>query len=210
MEHRRSARIDRRRLLGRGAAAAGVGWLGAHTLGVRLPGALAAEPGGSADGDAAVLRPALELELLGMFVCARLLAGGLLGPAARRLAATILRHEQVHAHVLAAELARLGQSPPAAPDTVAAADHELSEHDASGRLSAVRREIGALDLLYEVEALSIGAYYKALRNLGDPGLMLVAAEIMGADAQHASAIGGLLHPGKWDRTVPVASVEGRH
>jgi hypothetical protein len=32
---------------------------------------------------------------------------------------------------------------------------------------------------------------------------------MAADAQHASAIGGLLHPGKWDRVVPVGAVEGK-
>jgi hypothetical protein len=213
MEDRRDSRIDRRSLIRGATAAAGAGLIGGRLAGGgRLPGedvALAA-PARPPDADAATLRSALEVELLAAFVYRRLLAGGTLGTAARALATAMLQHEVIHIRTLSAALARLGRSLPGAPVTVAEADRQLAAHHSSGSLAAVHREIGALDLLYDVEAISIGAYFDALKRLNDPALMQLAVEIMGAEAQHASAIGGLLHPGKWDRVVPVASVEGRH
>jgi hypothetical protein len=55
----------------------------------------------------------------------------------------------------------------------------------------------------------VGTYYEALPKLGDPRLLRTAAAIMGAEAQHATVVGGLLHPGDVRRVVPVASVTGK-
>jgi rubrerythrin len=211
MDNRRERRIDRRSLLRGAVATAGAGAVGG-LAGGGLPGegVAPAAPARPSDADAATLRSALEVELLVAFVYRRLLTGGTLGPAARALATAVLEHELVHVRTLSTALERLGRSLPGPPVTVAEADRQLSAHHSSGSLAAVHREIGALDLLYDVEAISIGAYSEALKRLNDPVLMRLAVEIMGAEAQHASAIGGLLHPGKWDRVVPVGSVEGRH
>jgi rubrerythrin len=145
-----------------------------------------------------------------VFVYRQLLGRGVLGPGAAALARNVLEHELTHVRTLQAELARLGEAGPPPPTTVAEADAQLAKLSSSGSLTEVHREIGALDLFYDVEAISIGTYYTAVKQLGDARLMQTALEIMGAEAQHASALGGLLHPGKWDRVVPVASVQGKH
>jgi rubrerythrin len=195
--------MDRRGLLGWALAGSGTALLGSS--GVAL--AAASDP---PTGDAGAIRSALRAELLSVFVYRRMVAGGILGPAAEALARSMLEHELSHVQTLRTELARLGEQAPAPPANVAEADAQLAELHSSGSLTEVHREIGALDLLYDIEAISIGTYYAALKQLGDPRLMQVVLEIMGAEAQHASALGGLLHPGKWDRVVPVASVEGKH
>lgn len=158
------------------------------------------------DADARALRPAFELEQLGVFVCRQVLAGGTLGPAAQSVAATILEQELVHVHTLAAAL---HEPPPAPPASVREADRRLAALHASGSLSAVHDQRGALDLLYDVESLAIGDYHEAMPKLSNRALRRLAAQIMGAEAQHAAALGGLLHPGKWDRAVPVGSVQGK-
>lgn len=202
MEEGRSCRMDRRGLLGWALGASAAGLVGSSSV------ADAAAPYLPA-ADARVLRAALRTELLSVFVYGHLVAGGLLGPVAEALARTVLPHELTHVQTLQAELARLAQPAPMPPATVAEADAQLAQLNSSGRLTDVHREIGALDLLYDVEAISIGTYDAAIKQLSDPRLMQVALEIMGAEAQHASALGGLLHPGKWDRVVPVASVQGK-
>jgi Ferritin-like domain len=199
----RSGRIDRRGLLGWALAGGTAGLLGASPV---AGGAAPALPA----ADARAVRTALSVELLSVFVYGHLVAAGLLRPVAEALARGVLAHELTHVQTLQAELARLGEPAPAPPATVAEADAQLAKLNSSGSLTGVHREIGALDLLYDVEAISIGTYYTALKQLSDPRLMQLALEIMGAEAQHASALGGLLHPGKWDRVVPVASVEGKH
>jgi rubrerythrin len=196
--------MDRRELLAWAVTGSGAGALAAGA-------AASAEVTASApDGDAGVVRSALQVELLAVYVYQQMLAGGTLGPTAQQLARGILQHELTHARTLKAELARLNTAVPAPPAGVAAADDQLAKLHSSGSLTAVHREIGALDLLYEIEAITLGTYFTALKQLSDPRLMRVATEIMGAEAQHAAALGGLLHPGKWDRVVPVASVEGKH
>jgi rubrerythrin len=200
----RSFRMDRRGLLGWALAGSGAAVVGSSAVAVGV--AAADAPA----GDAGSVRAAVRVELLAVFVYRHLLARGILGPGAAALARGVLEHELTHLQALQAELARLGQPAPAPPATVAEADAQLARLNSSGSLTEVHREIGALDLLYDVEAISIGTYYTALKQLSDPRLMQLTLEIMGAEAQHASALGGLLHPGKWDRVVPVASVEGKH
>ena len=203
MPNGRPSRIDRRELLTLVLAGSGAVVLGSP------PGAAAASAPAMAL-DAGEVRSALQVEQLVVFVYWQVLAGGTLGPTADALARSILQHELIHVQTLRAELARLRLAPPSPPASVAEADDQLSALHASSALGAVHQERGALNLLYDVEAISIAAYYRALPELSDPGLMQLATEIMGAEAQHASAIGGLLHPGKWDRVVPVASVQGHH
>lgn len=201
MEGRRRTRLDRRALLEGAVAAAGAALLGSQGV--------AAAAGHPPDPDSAALRSALAVELLTVFIYQHILARGVLGPQARSVAEQMLGHEQIHARTLAGELTRRGQTVPAPPAGVAQADRQLAARQSSGSLAVVHREVGALDLLYDIEAISIGTYYNALAKLTDPRLMRLATEIMGAEAQHASAIGGLLHPGKWERVVPVDSVRGK-
>jgi rubrerythrin len=163
-------------------------------------------PGAASAAETSGLRSALAVEQLVVFCYRHIVAAGTLGPPARRLAETMLAQDQTHVRVLR----RLGQTAPPPPATVAAADRQLSRLNASGRLAQVRTEDDALRLLYDVESLAIGTYFEALHELADASTTRTVAEIMAADAQHASAIGGLLHPGKWARVVPVGSVEGKH
>jgi rubrerythrin len=195
--------MDRRGLLGLALTGGGSALLGSSVLAAEAAGARAPA------GDAGAIRSALGVELLSVFVYRNLLGRGVLGPGAAALARVVLEHELTHVQTLQAELARLGEAGPPPPTTVDEADAQLAKLSSSGSLTEVHREIGALDLFYDVEAISIGTYYTALKQLGDPRLMQTALEIMGAEAQHASALGGLLHPGKWDRVVPVASVQGK-
>jgi rubrerythrin len=168
------------------------------------PGAAAASPGA-----AAALSNALAVELLVVFCYRQLLAAGKLGAEAEQLASLILGHEEAHVHALEAELRQLGGSPPPAPGTVGQADNQLAARHASGSLSRVRTERGALDLLYDLEAIAVGAHYKALDKLSDPQLVRTSLEIMGVEAQHASAIGALIHPGKFEKIVPLSYVRGK-
>jgi hypothetical protein len=179
-------------------------------FGWALAGAVATPGVAAAAGRPLVLAPVLGLAELAVFVSEDLLAGGKLGAAATAVARRILVHEQTHVQVLRPAVAKIGESAPPPPTTVAQADRRLGKLNASGRLAQVRSEGDALRLLYDVESMVIGRCWEALYTLTDPALIRTTAEIMASDAQHASAIGGLLHPGKWDRVVPVGSVEGKH
>ncbi len=151
----------------------------------------------------------LSAELLGVYCYGRVLQDGLLGPRAEPVVALILEHERAHVRALEAELARLGAPAPAGPTTVVQADAELKARHSSGRLTGLHDERITLDFLYDIEAITIGAYDQALESLGDPRLVGLSATVMGVEAQHAAAIGSLLHPGRFDRIVPVDYVKGK-
>jgi Ferritin-like domain len=131
---------------------------------------------------------------------------GLLGPQATPVIARIRGHEDAH---VAAIKAVLGGPSPRGPATVAEADVELKERHTSGRLTGLKSERAVLDFLYTVESLNIGAHDQALATLSEPRLVGLSAEIMAVEAQHAAAIGALLHPGNFDRIVPVNYVKGK-
>jgi hypothetical protein len=166
-------------------------------------------PARAAAGDAEIVGKLLTAELLAVFCYQQVLGLGTLAPAARQVASLILVHEQAHVRALEAELRRLGANPPAAPRTVAQADSELKARQSSGRLNGLRTERAILDFLYSVESITIGAHDQALEKLGDPRLVRTSVEIMAVEAQHAAAIGALLHPGQYDRIVPVNYVKGK-
>ena len=194
-----SSRISRRRLLAYAAASGAVALDRAGSAHAATAGA----------GDAKLVSDALAVELLLVFVYRQVLALGKLSAGADQLARLFLGQEQAHVRALEAELGALGEPPPPAPSTVAQADVQLAALHGSLSLASVRTEHDCLDLLYDVESIAIGVQYKALKDLSDRRLMSTAAEIMGAEAQHSALIGGLLHPGMFDRIVPVASVRGK-
>jgi rubrerythrin len=169
----------------------------------------AAAPAANAAEAADVLRKALAAELLAVFCYREVLRLGTLGPEAQKLAGLILTHEQAHVRALEAELRSLGATSPAGPKTVEEADAELKSLHSSGRLTGLHKEVGTLDFLYSVEAITIGVHDQALEKLSDPRMVRTSVGIMGAEAQHAAAIGALLHPGKFDRIVPVNFVKGK-
>lgn len=179
-------------------------------FGWAFAGALVAPEAATAAGTPLVLAPVLEVAELAVFVTGQVLAGGTLGPTAAAVVRRILQHEQAHVELLRPAVAGLGETASPAPTTVAEADRRLARLHSSGRLTQVRTEHLALDLLYDVQALEIGRCWEALHTLSTPELIGTTVQIMGAEAQHASAIGGLLHPGQWDRVVPVGSVVGKH
>jgi rubrerythrin len=164
---------------------------------------------GAVTSEREVVSKALAAELLAVFCYEQVLRLRVLGPEARKLATLILAHEQAHVRAVAAELRSLGATPPKGPSTVEQADAELEALHSSGRLKGLRTERAILDFLYSVEAITIGAHDRALLTLSDPRLVRTSVEIMAAEAQHAAAIGALLHPGRFDRIVPVNFVKGK-
>jgi hypothetical protein len=190
--------LSRRELLAGAAAGAGL---------VTAAAAPAASASAADAGD--VVSKVLAAEMLAVFCYRHVLRLGTLGPKAQQVAAQILTHEQAHVRALEAELRRVGGRPPAGPKTVEEADAELKSLHSSGRLKGLHREIGTLDFLYSVEAITVGAHDQALEKLSDPRLIRTSVQIMGVEAQHAAAIGALLHPGRFDRIVPVNFVKGK-
>lgn len=163
----------------------------------------------AAAGDADTVSKTLAVELLAVFCYEHVLSLGTLGAEAKQVASRILDHERAHVRALEAELRSLGAPPPPAPSTIDEADAELKARNSSGRLKGLRTEHGSLDFLYSVEAITIGAHDQALESLIDPRPVRTSVEIMGVEAQHAAAIGTLLHPGRFDRIVPVGYVKGK-
>lgn len=181
-------------------------------MGAAAGGALASAalaPPATAASEPDAVGKTLASELLAVFCYRQVLSLGTLGPAAQQLARLILTHEQAHARALEAQLRRVGGTPPAGPATVEEADAELKARRSSGRLKGLRTERGTLDFLYSVEAITIGAHDRALEILSDPALVRTSVTIFGSEAQHAAAIGSLLHPGRFDRIVPVNYVKGK-
>jgi hypothetical protein len=191
-------RLNRRELLAGAAAGAALG-----------SGAGAASAASAGAGDADTVSKTLAAELLGMYCYLQVLSMGILGPAAEQVASVILTHEQAHVRALEAELRSLGGTPPVGPASIEQADAELKARHSSGRLKGLRSEHAVLDFLYSVESITIGAHDQALEKLSDPQLVRASVEIMGAEAQHAAAIGALLHPGRFDRIAPVNFVKGK-
>ncbi len=202
MERGWTRQVSRRELVVGGIATGGLGALACEGLAA----AKAATP---IETDASVLRSTLAVELLVVFAYEHMLAGGTLSAAGEQAARRILGHEQAHVRRLTVELSRLGATPPPTPTSVAEADRQLAARRSSGRLADLHGELESLRLLYDIESIAVGTYYEALPKLGDPRLLRTAAAIMGAEAQHATVVGGLLHPGDVRRVVPVASVTGK-
>ena len=192
----------RRELLGAAIAAAATGSAAAAAL--DAPEAVAA-----AETEPDLLHAILAVELLLVFCYQQVLQSETLAPEAEPAIRHILGQEQTHIDVISDELARFGQLPPSAPNSVAAADGELDALHASGSLGALHSQQDSLRLLEGVEELVQGAYYQSITKLTDTRLARVCASILAAEGQHYTVLGDLLHPGEIDKVVPNAFVEGR-
>lgn len=194
--------LTRREVVAGAAAGAGLGCIGASLLGPGTAGAAAPQT------DAELVRAILSVELLAVFSYEQVLNSGKLSPLAERVVHQLLEHEQTHVAILTAELEKLGQDAPSPPANVAAADAELSVLHGSGSLTSLGSEPDCLRLLEQVEQLAQGAYYVSMSKLADLRLARTCASILGAEAQHYTALAGLLHPGDINKAVPGPFVEG--
>lgn len=189
--------ITRRALIGTGvvAGAAPLAWTG--------------EAFAARQRDGASLRSVLEVELLLVFAYEHVLASGTLSGRTQRSLRPLLAQERVHVALLSGELPDLGEVPPPEPASVGAADKELAARHGSGSLAQLRTETDSLQLLFQLEQIAEGAYYRGLHTLSDPRVIRLAAGIFAVEAQHATFVSGLLHPGDLGRAIPGAFVEGK-
>jgi len=165
---------------------------------------------GTPRSDAATLRRLAEVEQVVAFCYAHVLEGGSLSAASRGVVAPFQAHEQEHVALLSAELASRGGAAPAPPLGVAGADRSLARLRVTARLTDLRSERDAIQLLIGAEAAITGAYYEALARLRDTGLIERAAKAMAAEAQHATALRRILHPRHVSEYVSSPFVEGIH
>ena len=192
----------RRELMAGAAAGAGLWAIGTSVL--RPSAAEAAAP----QTDAELIRAILSVELLVVFSYQQVLSSGKLSADTEHVVRQLLDHEHTHVDVLSADLEELGQAPPDPPASVTAADAELSVLHGSAKLASLNSEEDCLRLLEQVESLVQGAYYVSMSKFADVKLARTCASILGAEAQHYTALAGLLHPGDINKAVPGAFVEG--
>ncbi|MGI9184678.1 MAG: ferritin-like domain-containing protein [Solirubrobacteraceae bacterium] len=198
-------RATRRELLVAGA--------GAAVTGAALVGAGAAEAADSSstgrETPAERLHRLLSVELLLLFCYQHVLGASILKPRARQVLTPFLAHEEAHVQALTRMLQLLGGVLPSAPPNVAAADRRLAHRGVSERLGQLTGSGDAVRLLLDVERVVTGAYFVALIKLQDTALIRLAAQIMGAEAQHEALIGELLYHGDAQKAVPYGLIQGQ-
>jgi len=133
------------------------------------------------DADLAYLRLLTATELLTADFAARALAAGRVTKAVAALFRQVGTDDRAHYAGLSQLSADAGQTP------ARAADIDFSYP--SGTFAA---ESSVLRLAWQLETLSAGAYLGALAQLETPQLRLPFAQIAANEAQHVSALAGLL------------------
>jgi ferritin-like protein len=192
-----------RRQLLRGAIVAGTA-AGASSLLHATP-ALADE-----HADAAIVQRLIDVEQLVAFAYEWVLRTRVLSAAVVPTVSLFLDQERQHVAVWDADLRGLGGGSPRPPTGVTAADDQLAALHVTRRLTELKSQRDAIELLVGAEAAIIGAYYVAISKLADSALLQAAAEAMAAEAQHATALRRVLHPRVAAQFVPNAFVEGSH
>ena len=109
---------------------------------------------------------------------------------------------------LSRALVKLGRTAPPAPTNADKVSGRLEALHGSGSLTSLKTEAQALPYLVGVETVAEGVYYSAISRLSDPSLVVLAAGIMGCEAQHWSALNDLFDPGDIMRSVPYSTVHG--
>jgi hypothetical protein len=198
----------RRELILRGAGAAGLAGVGTAAAASAGTAAAASAGGGTRGADADELRSLAVVEQVSAFAYAHLVQIPSLARATAASLRAFLAHEREHVRLLGAALARSGVTPPPAPASLDAASRQLAGLHVPGTLSSVRTEDDALHYLIGVETLAEGAYYSAMSRLSDASLLVLAAQVMSCEAQHWTALSGLLHAGDVYRAVPYPVVLG--
>jgi ferritin-like protein len=166
-------------------------------------GGAAAQP----ETDGEVLEDVLGIESLVVFVYARVLGLGLLSPHGGSIVSQLLRHEHAHAQALAPLVVALGGAPTPSPADANAADGMLAALHVSGRLADLRTEHDCLQLLGSLEGAVLAAYYAAMSKLSLTPAVTTVAQIMACEAQHATLLSDLLHPGNVLDAVPSPFVQ---
>ncbi|HEX3832477.1 MAG TPA: ferritin-like domain-containing protein [Solirubrobacteraceae bacterium] len=158
--------------------------------------------------DTARLQRLMSVEQLMLYVYDHVLSSSILPPATRRTMAQIQGHEQAHIGALRDRLRARGARQPPPPPSVAVANHYLAGRHVRGRLGQLQGPQDALYLLRALERVVVGAYFVALREMRDPGLIVLAAQIMASDAQHEAIVSERLNPGDIASAVPYGLVQG--
>lgn len=158
--------------------------------------------------DVTWLHRLMSVELLLLYVYDHVLAGSVLPPGARRAMAQLRAHEQAHVSALRSRLRTRGAGQPSAPPSLAAANRYLARRKVRGRLGQLQGPDDALHLLLALERVAVGAYFVALREIRNPALIVLAAQIMASDAQHEAIVGEQLNPGQIASAVPYGLVQG--
>ena len=65
-----------------------------------------------------------------------------------------------------------------------------------------------MKLLVDLESLAEGAYYTPLKDLTNPRLVRLTAQIMSCEAQHWTVVSGLRNPGQYVKAIPWPYVWG--
>jgi hypothetical protein len=191
----------RRELILRGATVAGLAGFGG--------GAAANEAdAAAAGGDRAELQSLVVVEQLSAFAYAQIVGEpNLLGGSSAQLR-SFLAQEREHVQRLSAALSGLGGTVPPAPGDVASASRQLAALHVPGSLKSLSKGDDAVRYLIGVETLAEGAYFSAMSRLSDQRLLVLAAQIMSCEAQHWTALSGILHAGDIYRGVPYPVVLG--
>lgn len=163
---------------------------------------------GDAHGDAAVLGRIVGIEQLIAFAYDHVISTIALSSKAAATLRTFAAQEHEHVRVLARALRELGHTPPPAPTDVDSVSSQLGSLHGSGSLTSFKHQVGALEYLIGIETVAESAYYSATSKLSDPRLVVLAAGILGCEAQHWSSLEDLLHPGDITQSVPYSTVHG--
>ena len=155
-----------------------------------------------------LLGKALDVERVMVLAYERVFASGALSPGIQRAITPHLEHERAHVAAVAAELTRLGAPAPASPISLKAASEVLDEHNVSGSLTDLHSEHDCLKLLVDLESVAEGAHYTPLKDLTDPRLVRLNAQIMACEAQHWTVLSGLRNPGQYVKAIPWPYVYG--
>lgn len=190
----------RREMIIRGASVAGLAGFGAA--------AAASEAAATPGDDAGELRSIVLVEQLSAFAYGHVVATATLSPATASSLRSFAGHEREHARLVSDELSRLGVTPPPPAQDAAVVGRQLARLHVPGSLQQVHSEGDALHYLIGVETLAEGTYYSAMSRLSSNRLLVLAAQIMSCEAQHWTALSGLLHAGDVYRAVPYPVVLG--
>lgn len=166
------------------------------------------DPLAGANGDTELLRRLAAIEQLIEFAYAHLLRAGALSHTTARVFRTFLLHETDHVRLLSSALARRGSAPPAAPADVKIASRQLAKLGIGGSLRDSRGDAVCVRYMIGVETVAEGIYYSAMSKLSNASLLTQAAQIMGNEAQHWTALSGLQHAGDVFLGVPYPTVTG--
>lgn len=159
-------------------------------------------------GDTARLQRLMSVEQLMLYAYDHVLGSSILPPSTRRAMGQIQRHEQEHVGALRDRLRARGARQPPPPPRVATANRYLARRAVRGRLGQLQGPDDALYLLRALERVVVGAYFVALREMRDPGLIVFAAQIMASDAQHEAIVSERLNPGDIAAAIPYGLVQG--